>query len=62
MMVAVLFKNPRERHEMKCNLTYHNMARGITEDGKCLETEKQENPLLIQNHFAQGALNDLLDV
>ena len=27
--------------------------------GKCLETGKRQNPLVVQNHSAQGAPNDL---
>ena len=31
----------------------------FTEYGKCLETGKRQNPLMMQNRSAQGALNDL---
>ena len=34
-------------------------GRGVTEYGKCLETGKRQNPLMMQNRSAQGALNDL---
>ena len=37
-------------------------GRGVTENEKCLETGKQQNPLMVQNRSAQGAPTDLLDV
>ena len=36
--------------------------RGVTENEKCLETGKRQNPLMVQNRSAQGAPTDLLDV
>ena len=34
----------------------------VTENEKCLETGKRQNPLMVQNRSAQGAPTDLLDV
>ena len=47
----------RSAQEAPTDLEYGN-----TEYGKCLQTEKLQNPLMVQNRSALGAPNNILDV